>query len=144
MARSKAAAKKKVAESSNGYAVIDRDPGELHQAFAAWVKTELDETVSPRAVQLAWALRVAFRQSDAYAELRAEKGTDEDESKPARRRGRVAKTEEPDEDAEETKPAPKARSRSRKAPAAKSAAKGGRRTRRAPKQEETSTDDAPF
>jgi hypothetical protein len=107
-------------EEASKYGVEDREPGELHEAFAAWVQEEIGEKVSPRAVQLAWALRNAFRKSEAYEPFRtakeqraAAKEAGEDEEAPAKpaKRGKKAAAA----GAEEATPAKATKARGRKA-----------------------------
>jgi len=94
-------------EEAGGNSLADKEPGDLHIAFADWVKEEFDEDIDPRAVQLAWGARNKWRKTPAYAEafgkeVRAAARAKAEEQKAARK----AEKEAAAESAEETpKPA---------------------------------------
>lgn len=55
-------------DSDSAAGIENKEPGDLHIAFADWVQAEYGEDVDPRAIQLAWGVRNKWRKTDGYAE----------------------------------------------------------------------------
>jgi hypothetical protein len=81
-------------QSSDGYAVVDREPTWLHEAFAEWLEEATGVKVKPKHIQLVTALRNEFRKSELYLDAKEEaasatEAAEEPETPaPTRRRGR--------------------------------------------------------